>query len=134
MTAHAHIEVDIDYILEPRVPGVQYRAYANISGTGDHSKEGTWNCYAYVPNDYDPRGDSWWLTVNKDADAEWKDYYYIFKRGDVDSVPLLWNNTASGGVNGTHSGVEYEAIPDAWNFLSQLLEWKPTGERRCEFP
>ena len=122
MTAHAHIEVDIDYILEPRVPGVQYRAYANISGTGDHSKEGAWNCYAYVPNDYDPRADSWWLTVNKYADAEWKDYYYIFKRGDVDPVPLLWNNTASGGVSGAHSGVEYEAIPDAWNFLSQLLE------------
>lgn len=117
MTAQAHISVDIDYVLEPRVPGVQYRANSNVSGTGDHGKEGTWNCYAYVPNDDDPQGDSWWLTVNKGAKAEWKDYYFILDRGDVNPVPLLSSNMASAGINGTHSGVEYEAIADAWNFF-----------------
>ena len=117
MTAHADIEVDIDYVLEPRIPGVQYRAYANVSGTGDHGKQGSWNCYAYVPNDSDPRGDSWWLTVNKYADASWKDYFYILDRGDEDPVQKLWECTASAGVDGTHSGVEYEAIADAWNFF-----------------
>lgn len=117
MTANAHIEVDIDYVLEGRLPGVQYRANANVSGTGDPGKQGTWNCYAYVPNDYDPQGDSWWLTVNKGAKAEWKDYYLIWDRGDVDPVPLLWSCMASGAVDGTHSGVEYEAIAEAWNFF-----------------
>ncbi len=117
MSAHADIEVDIDYVLEPRIPGVQYRAYANVSGTGDHGEEGTWNCYAYVPNDSDPRGDSWWLTVNKYADADWKDYFYIWDRGDVNPVPELWDCSASASVDGTSSGVEYEAIADAWNFF-----------------
>ena len=117
MTAHADIEVDIDYVLEPRIPGVQYRAYATVSGTGDHGKEGTWNCYAYVPNELDVRSDSWWLTVNKYADADWKDYFYIWNRGDVDPVPLLWNCSASAGIDGTHSAVEYQAIADAWNFF-----------------
>jgi len=117
MTAHADIEVDIDYVLESRPPGVQYRAYANVSGTGDPGKQGTWNCYAHVPNDSGLGGDTWWLTVSKFADADWKNYFWIWDRGDVDPVPELWNCSASASVDGTHSGVEYEAIADAWNFF-----------------
>lgn len=117
LNATAHIEVDIDYVLEPRISGVQYRANARAFGTADPDAEGSWNCYAYVPNDSDPKSDSWWANVNKGAEADWKDYFFIWDAGDVDPVPKLWNCTASAGVDGTQSGVEYEAIADAWNFF-----------------
>ncbi len=46
LTAYAEITVDIDYILEPRLPGIEYFAYARVSGTSSPEHEGTWNCYA----------------------------------------------------------------------------------------
>ena len=116
LSAAAWIRVDVDWFTEPEVRrGVEYAAYADISGSADW---GTWNLYAYTPNESDTKDDPGFHGVAFDQ-AQAIEFVEMDDVDNVFAVNELSSCYGSGGISGTSSGVSYNSVADAWNFPTQ---------------